>query len=162
MIRLHISFRGGNDTQRDKALGVDWKYRNEEQLSQTLNNRVLPMVDSLVQRLVPPTTDVTFQCPNWTWHKLMDSFLVENQGLQATKPHRGDLGGLKCWRQTTAELSVSSAFPDEVRHCSGTEAGVNYPISGIWVHISSKDVQLGNNGKLSSSSPLWLSTIGTN
>ncbi|CAI6090510.1 unnamed protein product [Clonostachys chloroleuca] len=49
-----------------KALGVDWKYRIEELLSHTLNNRVLPMVDSLVQRLVPSTTDVTFQCPNWT------------------------------------------------------------------------------------------------
>lgn len=72
----------------------------------------------------------------------MDSFLVENQGLQATKPQRGDLSGLKCWRQTTAELSVSSILPDEVRHCGGAEAAVDYPISGIWVHISSKDVQL--------------------
>ncbi|CAI6090512.1 unnamed protein product [Clonostachys chloroleuca] len=61
----------------------------------------------------------------------MDSFLVENQGLQATKPQRGDLSGLKCWRQTTAELSVSSILPDEVRHCSGTEAALPMIIHAV-------------------------------
>ncbi|CAH0048171.1 unnamed protein product [Clonostachys solani] len=145
MIRLHISFRGGNDIQRDEALGVDWRYRNKEQLSQALNNKVFPTVDSLVQRLVPSTSDVTFQCPNWTWYKLMDSFLVENQGLKATKLQRGDLGGLKCWRQTTAELLAPSIYSCEIRHCSGTEEAENSSVSGIWVHIGSKDIQLGNN-----------------
>ncbi|VUC20617.1 unnamed protein product, partial [Clonostachys rosea] len=144
LVRLNISFQGGNDIQRDEALGIDWKYRDEEKLAQTLNNMMFPMIDNLVQRLVRSTTDVTFQCPNWTWYKVMDFILVENQGLQATKPQRGDLGGLRCWRQTSVESWAPSIYPNEIQCSREIRAARNPSVSGIWIHVSSKNVQLGN------------------
>jgi hypothetical protein len=137
LVYLLIAFKTLVHGDLEGATNLVWPYSSEKELANKLHNSLYPTIDKLLERMVPPSTDVTISCPKWDWYKQTNAILVEKQGFEATKSQRAELEGLKCWRITPALLNNTSY---------GTmtgDAASSKPIrQGFWVHIKREDVHL--------------------
>ncbi|CAG9936313.1 unnamed protein product [Clonostachys rosea f. rosea IK726] len=132
---LRITFASLTWGELDAATGLNWPYRSKDTLASRLETRLFPDIDALLDRIVPPSTDVTISCPKWIWYEVTDLALVEKQGKEATRPQRADIEGLKCWRKTPSTATGGD---------KGLEEASGSPFrAGFWIHIPVEDVNLG-------------------
>ncbi|KAK7217724.1 hypothetical protein V2G26_005727 [Clonostachys chloroleuca] len=132
---LRITFASLTWGELDAATGLNWPYSSKDTLASRLQTRLFPDIDALLDRIVPPSTDVTISCPKWIWYEVTDLALVEKQGKEATRPQRADIEGLKCWRETP---SAATSGDKGLEEASGSTFR-----AGFWVHIPVEDVNLG-------------------
>ncbi|KPM40350.1 hypothetical protein AK830_g6256 [Neonectria ditissima] len=148
---LRITFKRLVYGEIDEATGLVWPYESKAQLADKLHNHLLPTIDRLLDRIVPPSTNVIISCSKWDWYEMIDLTLIEKQGEEKTKPQRADIEGLKCWREIPREESGPSGTiapgtaPDEA-HIGGCEA--NGLRKGYWIHMPIDDVHLDQGSKL--------------
>ncbi|OBT61190.1 hypothetical protein VE03_08689 [Pseudogymnoascus sp. 23342-1-I1] len=116
-------------------LGIVWPYEDKV-VSDRLHNHFFPQVDRLLERTVPPTTDVTVTCSKYDWYVETDMFLLEKQGKEETRMQRADIEGLKCWRNTPRQVEDVSDRALE------NALGVEGRRKGFWVHICIGEVHL--------------------
>ncbi|VUC35587.1 unnamed protein product [Clonostachys rosea] len=92
----------------------------------------LPKLDALVQRIVPPSAEVTVSCPRSHWYSEIENALIAQQGHPRTQSQPSELGGQRCWReipnidrgtQVIANSSVEALLDDTL-------------IAGYWIHSS--------------------------
>lgn len=149
---LRITFASLTWGELDAATGLNWPYSSKDTLASRLQTRLFPDIDALLDRIVPPSTDVTISCPKWIWYEVTDLALVEKQGKEATRPQRADIEGLKCWRETP---SAATSGDKGLEEASGSTFR-----AGFWVHIPVEDVNLGTGSKSPLSDhpvyPIWL------
>lgn len=133
---LRISFQKLVYDEEDYSLGIVYPYEDKKILSHRLHDHLLPEMDKLLQRIVPPTTDVTVTCSKWDWYLEIDLFLMEKQGKEETRMQRADIGGLKCWRNTPRRFEGVSdrALEDAL--------GVEERRTGFWIHVCIGEVRL--------------------
>ncbi|CAM1502359.1 Fc.00g043430.m01.CDS01 [Cosmosporella sp. VM-42] len=146
LLYLRICFKRLTYGRVDHATDLVWPYPRLE-LADRLHNRLLPTVDCLLERIVPPSTDVTLSCAKWDWYELIDLHLVEKQGKERTKPQRADIEGLKCWREvprTTSGLSIGIGATTSTLPSSAAieEAQPKNLREGYWIHMCIEDVHL--------------------
>ncbi|CAG9970418.1 unnamed protein product [Clonostachys byssicola] len=80
------------------------------------------LIDRLVRRIASSRTEVNVFCASWEVYTAVDLSLAENQGVDKTKLHWADVGGLRCWREMAPKEEVDSdASP-----------------RGYWIHLSSQ------------------------
>lgn len=80
------------------------------------------LIDLLVPRIASWRTEVNVFCAAWEVYTAVDLNLAENQGVDKTKLHWADVGGLRCWREMTPK-----------------EEGDSYASPrGYWIHLSSQ------------------------
>ncbi|KFY09086.1 hypothetical protein V492_05645 [Pseudogymnoascus sp. VKM F-4246] len=137
---LRICFQTLVFDEEDFALGITWPYIDSGIVSQRLHNSFFPAMDRLLERAVPPTTDVTVTCSKWDWYLETDYYLMEKQGREETRMQSADIAGLKCWRNTPARKvsGISDAVVEDA-------LGVERQRKGFWVHICIDDVHLRND-----------------
>ncbi|KFY44973.1 hypothetical protein V494_01226 [Pseudogymnoascus sp. VKM F-4513 (FW-928)] len=137
---LRICFQTLVFDEEDFALGISWPYIDSGLVSQRLHNSFFPAMDRLLERAVPPTTDVTVTCSKWDWYVETDYYLMERQGREETRMQSADIAGLKCWRNTPERKvsGVADAIVEDAR-------GVERQRKGFWVHICIDDVHLRND-----------------
>ncbi|KFX96544.1 hypothetical protein V490_03297 [Pseudogymnoascus sp. VKM F-3557] len=134
---LRISFPTPTVNQEDWALGLVWPYADEEIFSHRLHDSLLPEMDKLLERIVPPTTDVTMSC-SWEWYAAIDVVLRAKQGNEETRMQRADLGGLKCWRNTPWRVGdVSGRALEDAQGVEGRR-------KGFWIHVAVEDMHRNN------------------
>ncbi|KAH6889136.1 hypothetical protein B0T10DRAFT_47503 [Thelonectria olida] len=126
LIYLRISFKRLVYGAVDESTGLSWPYDSKALLAEKLHNHTLPMIDRLLERIVPPTTDVTVSCSKWDWYEAIDMRLIEEQGVEKTRPQRADIEGLKCWREVPRKEDQES----------------DNPRRGYWIHMPIEDVHL--------------------
>lgn len=136
LVYLRICFKRLVYGAVDEATGLVWPYESKALLADTLCNHTLPTIDRLLERMVPPTTDVTVSCSKWDWYEAMDLKLVESQGVEKTKPQRADIEGLKCWREMPRKDGEESAEETDI------------PRRGYWLHMPIEDVHLDQGSKV--------------
>ncbi|KAI5457176.1 hypothetical protein BGZ63DRAFT_84652 [Mariannaea sp. PMI_226] len=134
LVFLRISFKRLVYGDVDEATGLVWPYENKSLLRDKLLNHTLPMIDRLLQKLVPPTTEVTVSCSKWDWYEAIDLKLVEQQGIEKTRPQRADIEGLRCWRETPTCENGGSKMDEEKDQ--------EKPRRGFWIHMPIEDVHL--------------------
>jgi hypothetical protein len=97
-------------------------------------------MDKLLERIVPPTTDVTVSC-SWEWYSAIDVVLRVKQGKEETRMQRADLGGLKCWRNTPRRVwDLSGRALEDAQGVEGRR-------KGFWIHVAVEDMHRNNTGK---------------
>ncbi|KFX93072.1 hypothetical protein O988_07011 [Pseudogymnoascus sp. VKM F-3808] len=134
---LRISFPTPTVNQEDWALGLVWPYADEDIFSRRLHDSLLPEMDRLLERIVPPTTDVTMSC-SWEWYSAIDVVLRAKQGKEETRMQRADLGGLKCWRNTPRRVGdLSSRALEDAQGVEGRR-------KGFWIHVAVEDMHRNN------------------
>ncbi|KFY93212.1 hypothetical protein V500_03825 [Pseudogymnoascus sp. VKM F-4518 (FW-2643)] len=133
---LRISFQKLVYDEEDYSLGIVYPYEDKKILSHRLHDHLLPEIDKLLQRIVPPTTDVTVTCSKWAWYLEIDLFLMEKQGKEETRMQRADIEGLKCWRNTPRRIErVSDRALEDAQ-------GVEGQRTGFWIHVCIDEVHL--------------------
>lgn len=133
---LRISFRRLVYGEEDYTLGIAYPYEDEATLSHRLHDHFLPEVDNLLERTVPPTTDVTVSCSKYAWYTATDMYLMEKQGKEETRMQRADIEGLKCWRNTPRK--IKDVFDRALEDALGGEGRRK----GFWIHICIEEVHL--------------------
>lgn len=73
--------------------GADFRNRD------VMTMDALPELDGLVQRIVPPSAEVTVSCPRPHWYLEIRNNLVSQQWHVKTQSQAAELGGQKCWRE---------------------------------------------------------------
>ena len=134
---LRISFQRLVDGEEDYSLGIVYPYENKELLSHRLHDHLFPTIDTLLQKIVPPTTDVTVTCSKWDWYLEIDLFLMEKQGKEETRMQRADIEGLKCWRNTPQ--IIEDVVSDRALE---NALGVEGQRTGFWIHVCIDEVHL--------------------
>ncbi|KAK7431371.1 hypothetical protein QQZ08_002142 [Neonectria magnoliae] len=148
---LRITFKRLVYGEIDEATGLIWPYESKALLADKLHNHLLPTIDRLLDRIVPPSTDVTISCSKWDWYEMIDMTLVEKQGKEKTKTQRADIEGLKCWREIPREENgpdetiTPGAAPDEARIGDYERKSLR---EGYWIHMPIEDVHLNQGSKL--------------
>ncbi|KFZ16517.1 hypothetical protein V502_05059 [Pseudogymnoascus sp. VKM F-4520 (FW-2644)] len=133
---LRISFQKLVYDEEDYSLGIVYPYEDKKILSHRLHDHLLPAIDELLQRIVPPTTDVTVTCSKWAWYLEIDLFLMEKQGKEETRMQRADIEGLKCWRNTPRRIErVSDRALEDAQGVEGRR-------TGFWIHVCIDEVHL--------------------
>ncbi|KFY34296.1 hypothetical protein V494_06894 [Pseudogymnoascus sp. VKM F-4513 (FW-928)] len=125
---LRISFARLIYNEKDYTLGIEWPYRNKSILSHRLRNHFLPTIDRILERAVPPTTDVTVSCSKWDWYQEIDHVLMETQGVEETRMQHAGIKEFRCWRNTPQEVEnlSDSALEDAI--------GAEERRKGFWIH----------------------------
>ncbi|CAH0058056.1 unnamed protein product [Clonostachys solani] len=133
MACLRLAF--GKSSDEAKSIGLDRHAINNREIKDILINRLFPMIDNLLDRIVPNTADVIISCPSWRWHSAIDLVIIEAQGEQVSRPQHAEIGGIKFWRQ-----SASREATLETRNDRSLEeaAEPSERISGFWIHSSDR------------------------
>jgi hypothetical protein len=140
LVYLRISLKRLVYGTVDEATGLVWPYDSKALLAEKLHNHTLPTIDRLLERIVPPTTEVTLSCSKWDWYDVIDMRLIEEQGVEKTKPQRADLEGLRCWREVPTK--------EGDRDIKAADQESEIPRRGYWIHVPIEDVHLDQGGKL--------------
>lgn len=128
---LRISFKRLTYGDMDPITGLTWPYKDEQSLTNELRNRFLPQIDGLLDRIVPPSTDVMISLREWSWYEHLDLWLMGIQGKEKTKPQRADIEGLKCWREIPKQANTGERDIG-VQTTPTTEKRLR---EGYWIHI---------------------------
>jgi hypothetical protein len=142
---LRISFAGlcSRHDDVDHAVKLPRTEDNRTNLSRQLHQYTLPAIDKVLDRIAPPSADVTLSCRNWAWYIEIDLLLVESQGKEKTKPQRSEMEGLKCWRvlptSKPADKEADGALDRDLE--IGTE-GKTPRREGYWIHIPVQQIKL--------------------
>lgn len=146
LLHLRLSLRMWSNAKIDHNTGLDSSYPNKRELVEKIHSYTLPAIDSLVDRIAPPSTDVALSCPRWDWYSNIDLVLVGRQGLETTKPQRSEMEGLKCWRDvtTTRNLDAGAVTDGELEDGTGTNRCTR---QGYWIHIPIQDVKFYSNSE---------------
>ena len=130
---LRISFYRLVYGEIDEATGLQWPYESQDELSRALHERLFPEIDSVLERIAPPSAEVVVSCSKWEWYEVVDLHLLEKQGPAKTQLQRAEIEGLKCWRETPRRTSAAEA-----------EDSQQPPVQrdGYWIHMCFEDVHL--------------------
>lgn len=94
-------------------------------LNAWMARRLPPVVDAVICRLTPPSTQVYVSYTSLNYYRALDVALIREQGMDVTKPQICRvLGGLKCWRQMPHENPATV-----------TAATVDVQGRGYWCHV---------------------------
>ncbi|CAH0030072.1 unnamed protein product [Clonostachys rhizophaga] len=134
--QLRISFvetRQFTDPWTGEYLPIGFDFENRD----VITMKTLPELDSLLQRIVPPSAEVTVSCPHPRWYVEIENKLISQQGRVKTQSQPAELGGEKCWReipnidcdtQGIANSSVEALLSDTL-------------IAGYWIHSLRNDLR---------------------
>ncbi|KAF7547201.1 hypothetical protein G7Z17_g7897 [Cylindrodendrum hubeiense] len=149
LVYLRITFERLVHREIDEATGLIWPYETKALLADKIHNNLLPTIDRLLDRIVPPSTEVTISCSKWDWYEVIDLALIEKQGKEQTKPERADIEGLRCWREIPREKDGqdSTATTTTSNGAQDGESEVKGLREGYWIHIPIEDVHLSQGIK---------------
>ncbi|KAH7163588.1 hypothetical protein B0J13DRAFT_538866 [Dactylonectria estremocensis] len=145
LVYLRITFKRLTYGETDETVGLIWPYTSKTLLADKLHNHLLPTIDRLLDRIVPPSTEVTISCSKWDWYEQIDLALVEKQGKEITKPERADIEGLRCWReiprsqQNLNATTLTAGSPDGIQEGGSEVEGLR---KGYWIHMPIDEVHL--------------------
>ncbi|KAH6989380.1 hypothetical protein BKA56DRAFT_253716 [Ilyonectria sp. MPI-CAGE-AT-0026] len=145
LVYLRITFKRLVYGDMDEATGLIWPYERKTVLAEKIHNHLLPTIDRLLDRIVPPTTEVTISCSKWDWYEAIDLKLIEKQGIEKTKPGRADIEGLRCWREIprkSLDRDATEATPTTSEEAQGGESAAKSLREGYWIHMPIEDVHL--------------------
>ncbi|KAK2590143.1 hypothetical protein QQS21_012172 [Conoideocrella luteorostrata] len=134
LVHLRLAFKRLTIHEVDPVTDLVWPYDNKRLLSERLHGVVLLQVDELVNRIAPPSAEVTLSCAKWDWYELIDMSLLEKQGKEATKMQQAEIRGLKCWRVIPKSTTGSSTDVEAATPSEGRE--------GYWIHMPFDEVRL--------------------
>lgn len=71
--------------------------------------RGLLNIDRTMERIAPPSAEVTLSYPNWPDYTAIDITLAEKQGMERTKLQKDSTSSIRCWREMV-EVEPLSEF----------------------------------------------------
>jgi hypothetical protein len=134
--QLRISFvetRQFTDPWTGEYLPHGFDFQNRD----VITTNALPELDGLIQRIVPPSAEVTVSCPHPRWYVEIENKLISRQGQLKTQSQPAEFGGHRCWReipktdsgtQGIANNSVEALLDDTL-------------IAGYWIHSLRNDLR---------------------
>ena len=147
-LRISLTPLCGRHDTLDHAVNLSRNEENRTALSKQLHQYTLPAIDEVLDRIAPPSAEVTFSCRNWAWYVEIDLALVESQGKETTRPQRSEMEGLKCWRVTPSPEAGEKENSDTSDRAleEGTE-NRSTRREGYWIHIPVQQIKLHQHSK---------------